>query len=137
MLLKCKCRHLKCKELCSIMETNLNDIPVLNHCSEQLFVFRVILLLFQVSCMLEGKIGISTKRQIMTMNLLHCSVYTFLCEAHIGYVSPQTQHITSNHLSRNLCFDGGALTRSSHLHGNAGEIAIIQWSHSRLLKMVL
>lgn len=36
-------------------DTNLNDIPVLNDCSEQLFVFRVILLLLQVSCMLDGK----------------------------------------------------------------------------------
>lgn len=45
--------------------TNLNDIPVLNYCSKQLFVFRVILLFLQVSCMLEGKNEI----QIKTVNL--------------------------------------------------------------------
>lgn len=31
---------------------NLNDVPVLNHCTKQLLVFRVILLLLQVSGML-------------------------------------------------------------------------------------
>lgn len=34
---------------------NLNDVPVLNHCSKQLFVLRVILLLLQVGGMLESK----------------------------------------------------------------------------------
>lgn len=38
------------------MLTNLNDISILDDRSKQLFVFRVILLLFQVSCMLQGKI---------------------------------------------------------------------------------
>lgn len=36
--------------------TNLNDMSILNDRSEQLFVFRVILLLFQIGCMLQGKI---------------------------------------------------------------------------------
>lgn len=34
---------------------NLDDVPVLNHCSKQLFVFRVILFLLQVGGMLGSK----------------------------------------------------------------------------------
>lgn len=52
-----------CRELCSIIGTNLNDIPVLNYCSKQLFVFRVILLLLQVCCMLGGKNEIFKKKK--------------------------------------------------------------------------
>lgn len=35
-------------------EANLNDVPVLNHRSEQFFVLRVVLLLLQVSSMLRS-----------------------------------------------------------------------------------
>lgn len=62
-----KCQH---HEDCS-SETNLNDIPVLNYCSKQLFVFRIILLFLQVSRMLEGKNGI--KRGESNQDQHHCS----------------------------------------------------------------
>lgn len=51
-------QYLKNKEMCFLRRTltNLNDMSILNDRSEQLFVFRVILLLFQIGCMLQGKI---------------------------------------------------------------------------------
>lgn len=46
------------------MVTNLNDVPILDDCSQQLFVFRVILLLLQVSCVLDGKVETHTQKKM-------------------------------------------------------------------------
>lgn len=42
-------------KILGVRRTNLNNIPILNYCSKQFFVFRVILLLLQISCMLGRK----------------------------------------------------------------------------------
>lgn len=57
----CMNRHAICTLCAQITHTNththLNDVSILNHCSKQLFIFRIILLLFQISCMLQKREG--------------------------------------------------------------------------------
>lgn len=71
-----------------LVSTNLDNIPILNYSSKEFFVLRVILLLLQVSCVLEGK-GRGARSNTTTPNSHLLTQQHALTPAHVvggGYL---------------------------------------------------
>lgn len=94
--------------------TNLNDISILDDCSEQLFVFRIILLLLQVSCMLKGKMG---KKFVCTLIII-----TLIMSLHDICLIIITAFNVNSSLKEFQC------NFYEHFWGNAEQIAIFHSS---------